>query len=208
MGTSGGQKRTSGRRSLEALTRPGCRAISVQTGARANGLGNPFTPPPPPPRRGTRRPLLSRLFDRSARRWGGVSGDDRREREGMTMLEHDHAQENGNQRSERLDFAVRHRKLDWRYEWWLNGRTADDRVMKRILGRALDRKREMVERQRGKADHRAAYGASASAGSPWITIGPRNVNGRVKCLAVHPTDPQTVYAGAASGGVWKSVDGG
>ena len=34
------------------------------------------------------------------------------------------------------------------------------------------------------------------------------MNGRVKALAVHPTDPNTVYAGAASGGVWKSVDGG
>jgi hypothetical protein len=48
----------------------------------------------------------------------------------------------------------------------------------------------------------------AGAGSPWYSIGPRNVNGRVKSLAVHPTDPNTVYAGAASGGVWKSSDGG
>ena len=42
----------------------------------------------------------------------------------------------------------------------------------------------------------------------WIPIGPRNVGGRVTCLAVDPTDSSIMYAGAASGGVFKSVDGG
>jgi photosystem II stability/assembly factor-like uncharacterized protein len=57
------------------------------------------------------------------------------------------------------------------------------------------------------ADHIAGY-APAGPGTPWFSIGPRNVNGRVKCLAVHPTNQNIVYAGAASGGVWKSADGG
>jgi photosystem II stability/assembly factor-like uncharacterized protein len=48
----------------------------------------------------------------------------------------------------------------------------------------------------------------AGPGSPWYSIGPRNVNGRVKALAVHPTNPDVLYAGAASGGVWMSSDGG
>ncbi|MFH1197645.1 MAG: T9SS type A sorting domain-containing protein [bacterium] len=34
------------------------------------------------------------------------------------------------------------------------------------------------------------------------------VSGRVRALAVHPTDPNIVYIGAASGGIWKSTDGG
>jgi photosystem II stability/assembly factor-like uncharacterized protein len=34
------------------------------------------------------------------------------------------------------------------------------------------------------------------------------VSGRVSALAVHPQDPQILYLGSASGGVWKSVDGG
>ncbi len=109
---------------------------------------------------------------------------------------------------DRLDYALRNRKLDWRHQWWLNGRDADDKVMERIVKRALERKREMIRRQRVSADHLAAYAAPPAAGSPWVTIGPRNINGRVKCLAVHPTDPQTVYAGSASGGVWKSTNGG
>ena len=56
----------------------------------------------------------------------------------------------------------------------------------------------------------------------WTNIGPEGIDcagdvmvphwgvlsGRVRGLAVHPTNPDIVYAGAASGGVWKSIDGG
>jgi len=34
------------------------------------------------------------------------------------------------------------------------------------------------------------------------------VSGRVRTIAVHPNDPLTVYIGAASGGMWKTTDGG
>ncbi len=34
------------------------------------------------------------------------------------------------------------------------------------------------------------------------------VSGRIRGLAVHPTDPNTVYIGAAAGGIWKTVNGG
>ena len=54
--------------------------------------------------------------------------------------------------------------------------------------------------------HRAAYGVKGPG--PWRSVGPRNINGRIKCLAVHPDNAEVVYAGAASGGVWKTVDGG
>jgi hypothetical protein len=42
----------------------------------------------------------------------------------------------------------------------------------------------------------------------WTSIGPRNVNGRIKCLAIHPATENIVWAGAANGGVWKTVNGG
>jgi hypothetical protein len=42
----------------------------------------------------------------------------------------------------------------------------------------------------------------------WTSIGPRNVNGRVKCLAIHPVTENVVWAGTANGGVWKTVTGG
>jgi photosystem II stability/assembly factor-like uncharacterized protein len=42
----------------------------------------------------------------------------------------------------------------------------------------------------------------------WQSLGPDTVTGRIKCLAVHPEHGEIVYAGAAGGGVWKTVDGG
>ena len=42
----------------------------------------------------------------------------------------------------------------------------------------------------------------------WIFAGPSNVGGRITALAVHPSAPDIVYAGAALGGVFKSTDGG
>jgi photosystem II stability/assembly factor-like uncharacterized protein len=62
----------------------------------------------------------------------------------------------------------------------------------------------------------------AGSGEQWTSLGPVGVDfitdptvsqwgivsGRVKGLAVHPTDPNIVYAGSGGGGIWKSTDGG
>jgi len=42
----------------------------------------------------------------------------------------------------------------------------------------------------------------------WRSIGPVNMSGRVSDVEGVPGDPRVVYVGAASGGVWKSTDGG
>ena len=42
----------------------------------------------------------------------------------------------------------------------------------------------------------------------WGEAGPTNVPGRITDIGVHPSQPNTVYAGAAAGGVFKSYDGG
>jgi hypothetical protein len=39
-------------------------------------------------------------------------------------------------------------------------------------------------------------------------VGPVNIAGRVTTLIAHPADPLRLWAGAAAGGVWCSVDGG
>ena len=39
-------------------------------------------------------------------------------------------------------------------------------------------------------------------------IGPAGMSGRVTCIAVHPDRPTTIYAGAASGGLWVSENNG
>ena len=45
-------------------------------------------------------------------------------------------------------------------------------------------------------------------GCNWLSVGPRNINGRIKALEIDPTNNQILYAGAADGGVWKSTDAG
>jgi photosystem II stability/assembly factor-like uncharacterized protein len=42
----------------------------------------------------------------------------------------------------------------------------------------------------------------------WRSIGPVNMSGRVADVEGVPGDPNVVYVGAASGGVWKTTDGG
>jgi photosystem II stability/assembly factor-like uncharacterized protein len=42
----------------------------------------------------------------------------------------------------------------------------------------------------------------------WTCAGPFNSAGRMRIVRYHPTNPDILYAGAASGGVWKTTDGG
>jgi len=60
---------------------------------------------------------------------------------------------------------------------------------------------------------------SINASNKWKTLGPSystNINGffpgkgqgRLNCVTFHPTDSNTIWVGAASGGAWKSLDGG
>ena len=45
-------------------------------------------------------------------------------------------------------------------------------------------------------------------GTEWESIGPTNVGGRMTCAVCLPNRPETIWAGAAGGGLWKSEDGG
>lgn len=57
----------------------------------------------------------------------------------------------------------------------------------------------------GQADRLHALRAPKQNGS-WEFIGPTNVGGRLTDVVMHPSDSQTVYVAAASGGVFKSDD--
>ena len=58
----------------------------------------------------------------------------------------------------------------------------------------------------------------ASGSGNWQIIGPiakpnngtgqPNGNGRLTCIAFHPTDANTIYVGSPAGGIWKSTNGG
>ena len=42
----------------------------------------------------------------------------------------------------------------------------------------------------------------------WEFAGPTNIGGRITDIEMHPDSPETIYLGAASGGVWKTTDNG
>lgn len=42
----------------------------------------------------------------------------------------------------------------------------------------------------------------------WSPVGPINIGGRITDVELHPSDPNTIYFGAAAGGLFKSTDGG
>lgn len=49
---------------------------------------------------------------------------------------------------------------------------------------------------------------NSSNRSDWEPLGPQNFAGRILAITVDPNNPNTLYAGAASGGLWKSIDDG
>lgn len=57
--------------------------------------------------------------------------------------------------------------------------------------------------------------AKAAANKPpmvstiaWNSVGPRNIGGRVRSIAIDPTNHNVIYAGSVSGGIWKSTNAG
>ena len=49
---------------------------------------------------------------------------------------------------------------------------------------------------------------AAAAGLSWTQLGPGNIGGRTRSLLIHPQNTNLMYAGAVTGGIWKSVDAG
>ena len=58
----------------------------------------------------------------------------------------------------------------------------------------------------GFETHKAllANGAQRQNGD-WESLGPENIGGRTLCLAFHPNDEDIIFAGSASGGLWKTT---
>ncbi len=44
--------------------------------------------------------------------------------------------------------------------------------------------------------------------APWRKIGPANIGGRTLALAINPDNPDIIWAGSASGGLWRSTSAG
>jgi hypothetical protein len=68
------------------------------------------------------------------------------------------------------------------------------------------------EHVRAELERIRAREASAQPGpgsiQSWSELGPGNIGGRTRALAIDPHDPDVMYAGGVAGGIWKSTDGG
>jgi len=42
----------------------------------------------------------------------------------------------------------------------------------------------------------------------WEWIGPGNIGGRIRSIVIHPTNPNKMWIGSVSGGIWETTDGG
>ncbi len=57
----------------------------------------------------------------------------------------------------------------------------------------------------------AAAADGAAAAPPlrnWQWMGPGNIGGRIRGIAVHPANPSIMWVGAVAGGIWKTTDAG
>jgi hypothetical protein len=65
-----------------------------------------------------------------------------------------------------------------------------------------------IERMRPRGAEAAKTYVAARALGEWTPVGPGNIGGRTRTLVIHPAQPEIMYAGGVSGGVWKTTDGG
>jgi len=66
---------------------------------------------------------------------------------------------------------------------------------------------QLESRPGASLGHVASFASKRLLGI-WEALGPGNIGGRTRTLLIHPTQPEIMYAGGVSGGVWKTTDGG
>lgn len=92
-----------------------------------------------------------------------------------------------------------------RWEWYMEPRVYP-------TGNRVNTQKAYEERMAFEAN----YGSYSTKSNGWNSIGPNDWQtisynpgiGRINVVAEHPTNPQIIYVGSPSGGIWKSTDGG
>ncbi len=80
------------------------------------------------------------------------------------------------------------------FDWWYSQRAYPNRLIpKDGFWRAWE-----------DIQQNFSTGTNSFAATSWTSIGPDNVGGRMLSLAIDPTNSNNIWAGAASGGLWKT----
>lgn len=92
-----------------------------------------------------------------------------------------------------------------RHEWFrFQRRYPYPEIPAGVRTQAIRQTRLLKERMRQSGEKAHGAALQNAAESRWTNIGPFNVGGRVRAIAMHPTQAGTFFIGAASGGVWKT----
>src|SRR4030095_12403544 len=83
-----------------------------------------------------------------------------------------------------------------------------DEIPQEKFDKAFKRMKSDEEKKFKDFSQRMSAATMATQTSPWIPLAPKNFAGRILCLGFHPTDQNTIWAGSASGGLWKTTNGG
>ena len=83
---------------------------------------------------------------------------------------------------------------------WAQRLSEDGTMPDNAIMRMKGQRDEMVARQR-EMTHVTAL-------ENWQWLGPGNIGGRIRGICIHPTNPNIMWIGSVSGGIWKTTDGG
>ena len=91
--------------------------------------------------------------------------------------------------------------FEWRRLAWLdeNGQVSGD-----AFDQAIKQRDEYLEQQ-SAPDGFSDGGVDRLS---WVSRGPQNIGGRTRAIVIHPGNRDIIWAGSASGGIWKSFNGG
>jgi hypothetical protein len=114
------------------------------------------------------------------------------------------------------DRTVNRNLKHWkRWEWFMSSRLGANGEFVNINQKMIDATGLQQNRKLRTASGKQTAGSfsnlSQITAGNWALVGPTNITtgiGRVDRLAFHPTDANTVYAGSAGGGLWKTTNAG
>lgn len=85
------------------------------------------------------------------------------------------------------------------HDWYFKRAFPNDFIDADLYDQAIDQARKLpTYRRRSKQ--------TPAAEMVWQSLGPFGIGGRVTSIAMHPTDSNIFYVGAAAGGLWKTTD--
>lgn len=112
------------------------------------------------------------------------------------------------ERGDRPDEALRFRRLQLQNE---HGFIPTDGIEKarghvRLMKQARQ-ERLKSQRQPGQSSKLGIEAAGIEPDS-WEWLGPGNIGGRIRSIVIHPTNPNNMWVGSVSGGIWRTTNAG